>query len=163
MTCREKLKIERPEFLDSESWGGCIGCPSTYGYLEDAEWCPKTKAIDDKDTVCRLCWDREIPEKKESQDSKIDIQALIDDAMQKRDRSVAIYIHPENGISVHVYPWPDFEDLWKLYKDGKITTNEFRLKMNLPIMKNARNSVKRNPKIFGGERKIDQEESNTYE
>lgn len=158
MTCRERLAIEHPDRISDDHWGGCLGCPSEFGYLPDPKECPKEHMVDDFDKTCRECWDREIPEKKESQDSKIDIQALIDDAMQKRDRSVAICIHPENGISVHVYPWPDFEDLWKLYKDGKITTNEFRLKMNLPILKNARNNVKRNPKIFGGERIIDQEE-----
>lgn len=147
MTCRERLAIEHPECVNSKFPGGCKGCPISYKYAGVPVWCQ-----DNDPEACSRCWDQE------SQDSKIDIQALIDDAMQKRDRSVAVYIHPENGISVHVYPWPDFEDLWKLYKDGKITTNEFRLKMNLPVMKNARNSVKRNPKIFGGERKIDQEE-----
>lgn len=58
-------------------------------------------------------------------------KTLIDDAMEKRDRTVSIYFHPENGLSVNVYPWPDAEELYNLYKDGKITANDFRSKMGL--------------------------------
>lgn len=62
----------------------------------------------------------------------LDIHELIDDAMQKRDRSIVIYIHPENGMNVNIYPWPNVNDLRELYEDGRITANEFRVKMNLP-------------------------------
>lgn len=60
-----------------------------------------------------------------------EIHTLIDDAMEKRDRTVSIYFHPESGLSVNVYPWPDAEELYNLYKDGKITANDFRSKMGL--------------------------------
>lgn len=66
-----------------------------------------------------------------------EIKMIIDDAMQKRDRSVAIFIHPENGMSVNVYPWPDGEDLYQMYQDGKITFMDFRLKMGLAPMKES--------------------------
>lgn len=62
------------------------------------------------------------------------IHDLIDEAMTKRDRSIAIYIHPE-GTSVNIYPWPDSEDLYQMYQDGKITFNDFRAKMGLPMMR----------------------------
>lgn len=64
-----------------------------------------------------------------------EIHTIIDDAMEKRDRSVAIYFSPENGMSVNVYPWPDYEDLYNMYCEGKITFNDFRAKMGLSMMK----------------------------
>ena len=65
----------------------------------------------------------------------VKIRAIIDEALEKHDRSVAIYLSPENGMSVNVYPWPDYEDLYEMYKDGKITFNDFRAKAGLPMMK----------------------------
>lgn len=63
------------------------------------------------------------------------VHDLINKVMEKHDRSVSIYIHPENGMSVNVDPWPDYEDLYEMYKDGKITFNDFRAKAGLPMMK----------------------------
>ena len=37
------------------------------------------------------------------------VRELIEDAMQKRDRSVSIYFSPY-GFSVAVYPWSDEEE-----------------------------------------------------
>lgn len=55
MTCREKLKIEHPDCVNSDYIGGCIGCPSNYGYLRrQKEYC--------RNNLCNKCWDREIPE-----------------------------------------------------------------------------------------------------
>lgn len=73
MTCREKLKMEHPEYVvhdyisDKESLGllgsnyagGCKGCPSNYGYLDEPEWCDGTSSR------CAECWDREILETSE--------------------------------------------------------------------------------------------------
>lgn len=36
--------------------------------------------------------------------SWIHIHKIIDEGMEKSDRSVSIYIHPESGINVSVYP-----------------------------------------------------------
>ena len=143
MTCREKLKREHPESVSDLLWGGCMGCPSSYDYLDDPEICSKDPYIENKDHICRKCWAREIPNSEPELNSQFDIHALIDDAMKKRDRSISIYIHPENGMSVTVYPWPDADDLWKLYEDGRITANDFRAKMNLPMVKNAEKFMKR--------------------
>lgn len=38
------------------------------------------------------------------------VRNLIDEAMGKRDRSVALYFSPDGGMSLNVYPWPDPED-----------------------------------------------------
>lgn len=65
----------------------------------------------------------------------VQIRAIIDEALKNHDRSVSIYIHPENGMSVNVYPWPDYDDLYEMYKDGKITFNDFRAKAGLPMIK----------------------------
>lgn len=54
MTCREKLAMEHPEYIDKCRAGGCVSCPSTYGYLpDDPDLCLAG--------TCTACWDREIP------------------------------------------------------------------------------------------------------
>ena len=63
------------------------------------------------------------------------IRKIIEDAMKHRDRSVSIFFTPTNGMSIAIYPWPDGEDLYQMYKDGKITFNDFRMKMGLSMMK----------------------------
>ena len=65
-----------------------------------------------------------------------EVHTMLDNAMKKRDRSVSVYFNPETGISINTYPWPDGEDLWEMYKDGRITANDFRAKMGLPMVKN---------------------------
>lgn len=37
------------------------------------------------------------------------IHTIIDEALEKRDRSVSIYVSPDGGLSVSVHPWPDDE------------------------------------------------------
>ena len=54
MTCREKLKMEYPEGVDSGCVGGCSGCPSAYGYAKDPKWCKMNNE------TCTKCWDREV-------------------------------------------------------------------------------------------------------
>lgn len=55
MTCREKLALEHPDRVSYKYRGGCCGCPSAVGYLDDPpeEWCKAAR--------CKECWDREIP------------------------------------------------------------------------------------------------------
>ena len=63
------------------------------------------------------------------------VHTLIDEAVEKRNRSVSLYFNPNGGSSVSVYPWPDWEDLYQMYQDGKITFTDFRVKAGLPMMK----------------------------
>ncbi len=56
MTCREKLKLEHPEYIDTTYDGGCKACPHTYGYL------PPPRVDICCTLSCSECWDREIPE-----------------------------------------------------------------------------------------------------
>lgn len=87
MTCREKLKLEHPEYvikdytsdkdslflLGSNYAGGCKGCPSTYGYMADPDWCDGTSSR------CSECWDREIPETSEPKTEDNSNRSGIDD------------------------------------------------------------------------------------
>lgn len=61
MTFKEKLQKEHPEAVVSWARGGCIGCPSTYGYeAKDKNRCPQTPECWTKER-CTACWNREIP------------------------------------------------------------------------------------------------------
>ena len=58
MTCREKLKLDHPEWSESQIYGTIsLDCPSDYKYLGDPE-----KIGDECSYYCVDCWDREIPE-----------------------------------------------------------------------------------------------------
>lgn len=65
-----------------------------------------------------------------------EVHTIIDDAMQKRDRSVSIYISPEYGnMSVIITPWPDEESLREAYNNGEISYNDYRAKIGLSPVK----------------------------
>lgn len=113
MTCREKLKMEHPEKISPEHRGGCCGCPSGYNYLPDPDECH------DVADYCTKCWDREIPDTEEKKEEpKIDIHKIIDDAMEKRDRTVSIYIS-HGCMTVNVTPYEKEEPArWMLRQKG---------------------------------------------
>lgn len=56
MTCREKLKIEHPKFVDDCCAGGCRSCPTAYHYAKKPDYCNN----DPNNEKCTRCWDREI-------------------------------------------------------------------------------------------------------
>lgn len=60
---------------------------------------------------------------------------IVDNAMKKGDRSVSIYISPDGGMSISVYPWPDEETLRAAYEQGKISYNDYRTKIGLGAVK----------------------------
>lgn len=64
-----------------------------------------------------------------------EIHTIVDDAMAKGDRSVTIYISPDGGMSVSVFPWLDEETLWAAYEQGKISYNDYRLKLGLSLVR----------------------------
>ncbi len=57
-----------------------------------------------------------------------EVHTIVDDAVEKRNRSILIFFHPENGFSVNVSPWPDADELYDMYQKGRITANDFRAK-----------------------------------
>lgn len=64
MTFKEKLQMEHPEKVDPSEWGGCVDCPSTYGYEEEAYDLCDLECIDSSRDLCATCWNREMPEEK---------------------------------------------------------------------------------------------------
>lgn len=130
MKCREKLMMEHPDNLSPLWGGGCYGCPVDYDYLTRPSYCPG----EPNTVLCTKCWDREIPETEKigSDIPWTKIRELINDGIVKHDRSFLIDIHPNGVVHVGVYPWPDAEELLDQYQKGKITANDFRVKMGLP-------------------------------
>ena len=72
-----------------------------------------------------------------------EVHTIIDEAVEKHDHSVSVYISPEGVMSVTVQPWPDADELYDMYQKGRITANDFRAKMGLPMVKNAEKFMKR--------------------
>ena len=62
MTCREKLKMDHPSFVDETFCGGCMGCPHQYGYLKRPEKCGFRNAdsYEIREKECSACWDNEV-------------------------------------------------------------------------------------------------------
>lgn len=67
-----------------------------------------------------------------------EVHTIIDEAMEKHDRSVSVYISPEGAMSATVQPWLDADELYDMYQKGRITANDFRAKMGLPMVKMPR-------------------------
>jgi hypothetical protein len=56
ITCREKLELDHPEFIDEKWNGGCKDCPHTYGYKKMDECVCDCKTCDND--ICTKCWDQ---------------------------------------------------------------------------------------------------------
>ena len=112
MTCREKLKIEHPEFINPVSFGGCCGCPITYGYL------PKSKRLCDSDYSeldnerCEKCWDQEAEEPviataaKAVEIKTYDYQAYAKHLRMKYGALIAAGFNPDQAIQL-IPVWTD--------------------------------------------------------
>ena len=116
MNCREKLEMEHPEFVDYCYVGGCSHCPSTYGYLDDPDYCSFRNS---ELTMCKECWDREISSengeannaddtenKDEAYNSDDNLDVLkyaISVAIAANDKSISISI-VNGSIMLNIYP-----------------------------------------------------------
>lgn len=118
MTCREKLKIEHPDMISDTAWGGCVSCPSEYGYLPNPEYCG--------DGECFSCWDREIPQpdKPRILDSgerrKFDTGA-VRDIQEGKGRCDLMPLdvlaeHMENSILLFIYQFTTNGNVGHLYR-----------------------------------------------
>lgn len=126
MTCREKLNLEHPDYVNYSFYGGCLGCPNQYGYLGKPDYCHSDLK------TCTKCWDREIPEEKPKEaHSWGRILGFIDDAMAKRDREVHLYFNPDTGITMNIYPWPDTNEACESHEKELITANTHRRMVGL--------------------------------
>lgn len=88
MTCREKLAMEHPEDVDDYFDGGCFGCPSSYKYMNDPEWCKHSDL-----TRCGECWDREIPGEKSEAAKTGEALVQIKDIVQEHG-GITVYVEP---------------------------------------------------------------------
>lgn len=86
MTCREKLKIEHPEYVNEIWAGGCFRCPSDYEYLPKPDYCANTDRCYEDD--CERCWDREIPEDRE--EMKDENPHILDSGARRKFESGAV-------------------------------------------------------------------------
>lgn len=71
----------------------------------------------------------------EATELEVSVEGLIDKVMAARDRSVSIYISPNGGVSVSVFPWPDEETLRNMRASGLISHNNYRTRLGLSPMK----------------------------
>lgn len=92
MKCRELLKIEHPDKVDCDLQGGCLGCPSSYGYMEDFADCSgiSVNAIpfEIKAELCTRCWNREVSED------------VVKRVMTKLGKDLPKELHPDTGPKV---------------------------------------------------------------
>lgn len=65
LTCREKLKLEHPNAVDTALVGGCAGCPNDWGYAPKPDECGSE---DGRFISCTQCWDREVEEPNDTQE-----------------------------------------------------------------------------------------------
>ena len=117
MTCREKLEMEHPEFVDYCYVGGCSHCPSTYGYLDDPDYCSFRNS---ELTMCKECWDREISSENEGKTNNFDdtenkgetynaddnldvLKYAINVAIAANNKSISISI-VNGSIMLNIYP-----------------------------------------------------------
>ena len=121
MTARERLMKDWPHNVSPErfKFGGCLGCPSTYNYLADPDFCQdRTLPTSEK---CNRCWDREIPETNKEENSMNtmtpnEYQRLALKTEAVKDPASLEYIHlaramEELGIVNH---YEDSMAMWRL-------------------------------------------------
>ena len=64
-----------------------------------------------------------------------EIRKIVDDTAAKRDRKVKIFISTTAGTSISIEPWPDIDELYQMYQEGKITFNDFRARSGLSLIR----------------------------
>ena len=123
MTCREKLKMEHPEGLDNEFRGGCNGCPHTYGYAKDPEWCAMNRE------TCTKCWDREV-----ETDVETKVENGIKDSGERTEfETGAVRDMHEGKGDMASLPWEAVLRLSKHYEAGAIKYKRWNYRLGIPV------------------------------
>jgi hypothetical protein len=104
MTYKEKIAKERPDMLDVKRFGGVTGCPGRY-FAGAAEYCGKSSPKN-----CSLCWNTEIPGTESASSKPETTLDLLSKAIEQKDKSVNICVHPDGTISVSIFPFSEEED-----------------------------------------------------
>lgn len=128
MTCREKLAIEHPEELDSGRLGGCKGCPQTYKYAKEPEWCKMNNE------TCTKCWDREVEtEVKTEMENGIKSNGIKDSGERTEFESGAVRdMHKGKGDMASL-PWEAVLRLSKHYEAGAIKYKRWNYRLGIPV------------------------------
>ena len=141
MTCREKLKMEHPEELDSGRLGGCKGCPHTYGYAKEPEWCDDNNFTDEK---CRRCWDREVEgvetdvKTEVENEVKTEVETGVDSGIKSSGEmtvfaSGAVRDMHEGKGDMASLPWEAVLRLSKHYEAGTIKYKRWNYRLGIPV------------------------------
>ena len=141
MTCREKLAIEHPEELDNGRLGGCKGCPHTFGYAKEPEWCDDNNFTDEK---CRRCWDREVEEvetdvKTEVENEvKMEVETDVDSGIKSSGEmtvfsSGAVRDKHDGKGDMASLPWEAVLRLSKHYEAGTIKYKRWNYRLGIPV------------------------------
>lgn len=123
MTCKEKLKIEHPDMIDNEKWGGCKGCPHMVVYMPRPKYCPyggnefEMLSMEAKKILCTECWNRVMPSSTSTKSEPIEPKPRISNMLDllwfaekvtaNGDRSVNICKTGDGSLSISVYPYKE--------------------------------------------------------
>lgn len=88
MIAREKLELEHPERVNVGYIGGCLGCPSDYGYLFKPMYC-RDPRYGSNLKQCTDCWDREIPGEKEKENKPMKkTKAMLEEELEQKQTEI---------------------------------------------------------------------------
>lgn len=113
MTYKEYVSEKCPHRVDKNAFGGMRGCPGSDDVIKDGPVCGKCNRGPGPSN-CTDCWNTEMPEEKK-EEPKIDVHKIIDDAMEKGDRTVSIYIG-QSCMTVNVTPYEKEEPARWIFK-----------------------------------------------
>lgn len=116
MTCREKLKLERPELVGDEFEGGCGGCPHHYGYTEDGHEKCETSELEDFN-VCEACWDREV-ENETPERPELELMWIHSDDPSNVIGTDVKVTETDNGLEVSFTNGPGYEETRRILDSG---------------------------------------------
>ena len=110
MTYKEYVVKTNPKNISTSYFGGVRNCPGTY--ISGAPVCGSCHRSPGPFN-CSECWNTEMPEEKK-EEPKIDIHKIIDEAMEKKDRTVSIYIG-QSCVTINVTPYKPEEPAHWIY------------------------------------------------
>lgn len=117
VTCKEKLKLEHPEYTGTMYHGGCKGCPADYGYRDKTVNCHGSGCIHD----CDVCWDQPVETKAFSKELT-DVQKLYMDALKAM--STYAGTKPDDRKSKYAESAQEMFALYSAFKDAGFNDNQ---------------------------------------
>lgn len=116
MTCREKLAIECPEYVNPVYSGGCFNCPYDYGYAPtDEDLCEAGN--------CEACWDREV----------VEADSIEDSGERTQFESGAVRDMHEGKGDMASIPWEAILRLSVHYERGAKKYDRWNFRKGIPV------------------------------